>query len=96
MDPHLTHTRKDAPDATSIPKFTKEGIMQRQQNRREKPPDATEKPPEPEKPQEIARPPTMLHRLTQGGDWSTGIVMLLVLAAIAGVCVLCSCDWKKK
>jgi hypothetical protein len=96
MDPRLTHTRKDAPDVTSIPKFTKEGIMQRQQNRKGKSLDAAEKQPEPEKPRKITRPPTMLHRLTQKGDLSTGIVVLLVFAAIAGVCVLCSCDWKKK
>lgn len=98
MDPRLTHTRENAPDATSMPKFTKEGVIQRRPANAE--PGKKPAPAEPQKPAEPDKDSTMLHR-TSGSSSSSGglsraLVGVLIIAAVAGVIMLCTCDWQKK
>jgi hypothetical protein len=102
VDPNLTNTRKESPDVTSMPKFTNEGIIQRRDvSQKHATKDDTQPSPqqqEPQKPPEPEKHSTLLHRVMgQGsGNWSNVIVTVLIVAAIAGICMLCSCNWQKK
>ena len=93
MDPGLTHNRKDAPDATSMPKFTKEGIIQRQPAAQgaAQPAPAQQQP----APAQPAKDSTTLNRLVGPNQWSNIVVMMLLAAAVVGVAVLFTCNWKK-
>jgi len=94
MDPRLTHTRKNSPDATSMPKFTKQGVIQRRpantSNAKKSPPA------EPQKTVEPAKDSTMLHRTNKSSSGLSILVGVLIIAAVGGVIMLCTCDWKKK
>ena len=101
MDPTLSRTRENRPDATTMPKFNPEvgGLLQKQDLRRREPereaaePVAT--PPGPSKPVvQISKPPTLLHRV--GGYCSDNkMIVFLVILAVVGCIVLVGCDWKK-
>jgi len=98
MDPRLTHTRENAPDATSMPKYTKQGVIQRRPANVKN--SAAKKTPS-TKPQKHTEPKdsTTLHR-TNGSSSSGGLyrimVGVLIIATVTGVIMLCTCDWKKK
>ncbi len=102
VDPHLSNTRKESPDATSMPKFTNEGIIQRKDVSNKKSPtgskiDEPGAPKEPQKPPEPEKQSTLLHRMGQKtGQLQHVIVAVLIAAAVVGVCMLCTCHWPKK
>ena len=94
MDPDITHTRKNTPDAGTMPKYTKEGIIKRNQTTEQE--EHPRKPPPPPPPQNATPPPqikkpTMLHRFspTSSSLWTC----ILIIGAIVGVAVLCTCNW---
>ena len=97
VDPSITQTREKSPDATSMPKFTKEGVIQRRDASKTNSAKGEASPPQqPQKPPEPDKKSTMLHRMTQNPNrWSNMIVAVLVVAAVVGVCMLCTCNWRK-
>jgi len=101
MDPTLSRTRENRPDATTMPKFNPEvgGLLQKQDLRRREPErDKAEPvaPPEPSKPVvKNVKPPTILNRAGRYCSNNKMIVFLVILAVV-GCIVLVGCDWKKK
>jgi len=101
VDPDLTNTRKESPDVTSMPKFTKAGIIQRmdvsQKKSATKGDSSRQTPPEPKNPLEPEKHSTLLHKMTQEtNQWQNIIVGTLIVAAIVGTCMICTCSWQKK
>lgn len=98
MDPTLSRTRENRPDATTMPKFNPEaGLLQKQDLRRREPEREAEPvaPPEPSQPVvQISKPPTLLNRV--GGYCSNNkMIVFLVILAVVGCIVLVGCDWNK-
>lgn len=105
MDPRITHNRENTPSASTMPKYTKEGIIKRNVLPTEKvgPDDienmsATTNGEENADP-EASKKPVQLHRgkRKRHHDGKTSksygtllIVLILIAMAIAGVVMLCS------
>lgn len=92
MDPDITHTRKNTPDVGTMPKYTKEGIIKRNQTtEQEEHPRKPQSPPQNATPPPQIKKPTMLHRFspTSPSLWTC----ILIIGAIVGVAVLCTSNW---
>jgi hypothetical protein len=94
MDPQLTRTRDNRPEAGSLPRYTKEGIVKRESfAAAEEPSEFAKNPTQPPSPTETTKPkpPTMLNKISSSP--SSIFTYVLIVVAIVGVALLCTSKW---